>query len=380
MSLGPSYTVVGLAPTDRPLPELQLAGVRPLLNGTPSVARAALSFERPDLVICSVPGAAGAAFLAEARVVIPSAIRVHVQPRAGGFDPVGAAAAHHVWTGPLSVPRLQAGVRRIRDRVGACPLPDQLDTAAIPVLTDSARTLLHALDSEDITFARAANLIEQDPGLTAAVLSLANSAFYGLPRRVDSVIDAARFVGTGALRAAVLSCLLFPLHGPHKDRALLLRSQGALRMQLVRRIIAHPAEDAAVAALLRDLGEYAMHVGMPGYTEAVAELDPNDAPLLWEAERYGTDRFLLGASLLNGWGLPHSVVALVESGTHAWPHPSRGLDSESSLLVAGALTSEQTGANEEALDPSWVRAMRLEARLPEWSAHANELGVQWTAA
>mgnify|MGYP003335145293 CR=1 FL=1 len=57
----------------------------------------------------------------------------------------------------------------------------------LPSLPGSYWALSEAIRRPDVTAEKLAGLVEQDPALTARLLQLVNSAYFGLPRRVASV-------------------------------------------------------------------------------------------------------------------------------------------------------------------------------------------------
>jgi len=122
--------------------------------------------------------------------------------------------------------------------------------------------LLGMLSNPDLEFADVCGLIEQDPGLTARVLRVANSAFYGVPRDVTTIHRAITLLGVDAVRGiAAAACLDRALpggsdHGPVDAAALVKHSLAAAIAAETFAHLKHPklVPEAFIAALLHDLG------------------------------------------------------------------------------------------------------------------------------
>lgn len=126
----------------------------------------------------------------------------------------------------------------------------------------SAYHLLGMLSNPELEFSDVCSLIEQDPGLTARVLRVANSAFYGVPRDVTTIHRAITLLGVDAVRGiAAAACLdrALPSTGDHGavDAATLVKH--SLAAALAAEALAHTRHpklvpEVFIAALLHDLG------------------------------------------------------------------------------------------------------------------------------
>ncbi len=87
-------------------------------------------------------------------------------------------------------------------------IADLFKTIALPVMPEVGLTLISTLDDPKVSIANVQRLIAQDPVLTAKLLALANSAAFGLPRKVAELDSAMKLVGLGKIRALALSACL----------------------------------------------------------------------------------------------------------------------------------------------------------------------------
>lgn len=81
-------------------------------------------------------------------------------------------------------------------------------TIELPVMPDIGLELIASLDDDDVTQGDLAALIARDPALAARLLAMANSAAFGLPRKVATIDAALRLIGLSRVRALALSACL----------------------------------------------------------------------------------------------------------------------------------------------------------------------------
>ena len=80
---------------------------------------------------------------------------------------------------------------------------------SLPVLPQIYTELMMELKSDDPSLERAGQIVAKDMGLSTKILTLVNSAFFGLGRPITHPSEAAMFIGTETLRALVLSLQVF---------------------------------------------------------------------------------------------------------------------------------------------------------------------------
>ena len=82
------------------------------------------------------------------------------------------------------------------------------ESVSLPVMPAVGLALIATLDDDDVPVSKIQGLIAQDPVLTAKLLALANSAAFGLPRKVASLDTAMGMVGLSKIRTLALSACL----------------------------------------------------------------------------------------------------------------------------------------------------------------------------
>ena len=159
-----------------------------------------------------------------------------------------------------------------------------------------------------------ARLIELDPSLTASLLRLVNSPFFGMRREIGSINDAVIVMGMSAVRRIVMSlAVASPLREKQADPAF-ARAQWRHYVTcaaLARRLIVDDpaASDLAfTAGLLHDMGQlHLLQQHGAAYVALHAEAAGGDVRVL-EAARFGQPHDTLGADLLEAWGLPQAIA------------------------------------------------------------------------
>ena len=183
-------------------------------------------------------------------------------------------------------------------------------------------------------------IIVSDPALSARILKVVNSSFYGMPRRVGSMNRAISLLGLNAVKnIAVAASLGRMFRGASRIPGLDPRHlwDHSLDTALATCMIARAsgsdcAEEAFLAGLLHDIGlmvefqhDPALFAGMIG----TLALEPDGTPAsdlrALEVERFGVEHQDLGAVLCQRWKFPKSLVRATAN--HHDPGVLRGDDS-----------------------------------------------------
>ena len=234
-------------------------------------------------------------------------------------------------------------------------LPELVDsTPDLPALPTVALATHKETSRPGATPGSVAALVATDPALTARVLRLANSAYYGSARQVAAVADAVALLGMKSVRNVCLLAGTYPwLKGALPAYGL---PPGALLdHSLATAVAAHAvagkagldAESAFTAGLLHDLGKIALAMWV---TPADGLLKSRED----EARVLGFDHGQTGGELARRWNLPLPLVGAI-----ACHHlPCQGL--EDAVNVADALAHLLAGETVEP-DPEALARLRIAA-------------------
>jgi putative nucleotidyltransferase with HDIG domain len=165
-----------------------------------------------------------------------------------------------------------------------------------------------------------ADVIQHDPGLTANILKVVNSAYYNLARQVDTVSRAIAIIGTNDLynlATALTAARVFaniPCHLTSPD--IFWRHSIATGI-LARKLASHSSvigsERLYVAGLLHDVGSLLIYSRMPELSSEVLMVANGDEEVLYQAENdiIGFNHAMVSAELLRLWNLPANLVSAV---------------------------------------------------------------------
>jgi len=159
--------------------------------------------------------------------------------------------------------------------------------------------------------------IMMDQSLSAKVLKLANSSFYGYARTINTISQAIVVIGFKSLRNIVFAVSIKDVHKRFSltEKMLYEHSIGAA---IAAKVIAgatglESGEDAFIAGLLHDIGKTVLHNNYPHKFSHIMEQVYNDGVPYGEAEQeaFGFSHADVGALLLKKWNFPEQMIRAV---------------------------------------------------------------------
>ena len=191
----------------------------------------------------------------------------------------------------------------------------------LPPLSAVATRLLEEATREDADLHRLARLIEQDPGLAARIIGLANSAYFQRHNEVCTVADAIiRVLGLNLVRSLALGIALSrPFDARQCPEFDVDRYwyHAMTTATLASRLAAHLRVEHAqldclfLAGLLQTLGRFALVHLFPERMSQVFhawEVQPDADLLELETQALATNEIEGGAIIANKWHLPESIT------------------------------------------------------------------------
>ncbi|MGC3990797.1 MAG: HDOD domain-containing protein [Chthoniobacteraceae bacterium] len=192
-----------------------------------------------------------------------------------------------------------------------------------------------------------AAIVAEDPSMTAKMLQLVNSPFFGYSRKISNAVEAVTFLGMASIRTLAISSHMVEAFRDVGARGFSLgrvwnhSMATALAAQKIARFLGGRPEDisnAYTAGMLHDIGKLMMASNLPGeYSEAVGIARAEGIPMA-EAERqvFGASHAEIGAYLLGLWGLPVPIVEAVAfhhriTEEHLWLLPLVAVHTASAL-------------------------------------------------
>ncbi|SMC24253.1 HD-like signal output (HDOD) domain, no enzymatic activity [Desulfacinum hydrothermale DSM 13146] len=351
--------------------------------------------EPVDVVVSDMrmPGIDGAQFLLEVKKTYPDVIRIALSGYSEEDLALRAArSAHQYLAKPCEPEKLVATIQRVQSlrqllAKGALrDLVSGMDT--LPSLPSLYEEIMEELESEDPSIKRVGEIIGRDVGMTAKILQLVNSAFFGLTRHVSSPEQAVTLLGLNTIKALVLSSQIFSQFQEENFPPQFLDQlwTHSLNAALCAKTIAqesgaetHIVEDAFMAGMLHDVGKLILMHALPEKAAQALDRSETTEEPLWKSEEaiFGTSHAELGAYLLGVWGLPDNIVEAT-----AFHHcPGRCPHREFSALTAVhtadvmdyALHGGPSYQGPNLVDQTYLSDLGVLGRLKEWKQVCHDV-------
>ncbi len=189
----------------------------------------------------------------------------------------------------------------------------------LPALPMTVTRLITAISSPQVTARDLARLISSDQAVTAKVLKLANSAFYGFSRKVSTVSLAIVVLGFDTVKDLVLSLSIMDRFSTKNDTSGLFDHtrfwEHSMAVGIMSRLIAqkHNTElrgEVSVAGLMHDLGKQIFNRYMTKeYNMLLQIARDSEFPIRKVEEEYvGANHARVGGWLMENWNLPEILV------------------------------------------------------------------------
>ena len=347
-----------------------------------------------DVVVTDMrmPGMNGAQLLAQVLEKFPKTVRLVLS---GHADPdlilecVGTA--HQYLSKPCQSKDIKTAIDRASNLEQSLKderirkLVSRLEN--IPSIPSLYAEMVEKLQDPQVGSDEIAAIVVRDLSMTAKILKLVNSAFFGLGREVSSPADAVTYLGVETIKSLVLSINAFSQFrnaklGAFSLDALWTHSQmtagGAKQIAEMQEAGPKVMDEAFVAGLLHDIGKLVLVSNFTDDYNQVAESSCGSTRLLLDAEQqtFGANHADVGGYLLGLWGLPDPVVEAIA--LHHQPQKSPNLEFGplTALHAANGLLNfnknEGRFAIEEELDMEYLENLGLRDQVGLWRASAIE--------
>lgn len=241
----------------------------------------------------------------------------------------------------------------------------------LPSLPTVLQEVIASFNDPDLDVALLAKKIEHDQGLSARVLRVANSSFYGLPRKVASIQDAIVVLGFDTVRSLTLSAGMvqaFPISpGSLFDRQDYW--QRSFRVAAIAKALAKNLKQdqqlAFMSGMFHDIGQLVLDLCIPQQFAVLLQQQAASGLSLAEIERaeLGFDHAEIGSEIMRLWNFPQQI----EQTVRYWRRPDCQADPLVDIVYLAARL--EGGASGEALmaglpDSMSVTWERIEACIP----------------
>jgi len=234
-----------------------------------------------------------------------------------------------------------------------------------------------AINNPRKSMADIAKIIREDPGLTARLLRIVNSAFYNFPSKVETISQAVTIIGTQQLGALALATSVMQMFKGLPEDLVSMDSfwKHSVACGLAARVIgtlrreANP-ERLFVAGILHDVGRLILFTKATDLAREAMQHASQHNQILFDSERdvIGFTHAVVGGVLLQTWKLPGSLEEVVMF--HHNPRAATKFPQEVAIVHVADIIAHamQLGANGERLVPpmdvdAWARLSLTENSL-----------------
>lgn len=196
----------------------------------------------------------------------------------------------------------------------------------LPALPTVALDVIQLVDNPKTSASKLGKVISADQALTAKVLKIANSPFYGFPKKISTIDFAIIVLGFDALREIVISISLVNSLQKRSDQYFDGRAfwdhsiaSGVISRRLARDLGYRVSGEVFVAGLLHDMGISIVHRHFPGEFKRIVEIARESDLTFLEAEEsvLQTTHAEIGGWLAVRWNLPDHLCEAIS--THHTP-------------------------------------------------------------
>jgi HD-like signal output (HDOD) protein/ActR/RegA family two-component response regulator len=264
-------------------------------------------------------------------------------------------------------------------------------TETLPSLPEVYTDVISELQSADPSVQKVAEIISADLAMTAKILQVVNSAFFGLVRKINNPKEAVMLLGTETIKALVLSVKIFSQFNHKKfawfnfdelfnhSMSVSMFAQTISKQEHLDQTLVN---NSLMAGMFHDLGKLILVANFQEPYQNVLTEAGKTRQNLWdlEIERFGTSHAEIGAYLMGLWGLEYPVIEAI-----AFHHrPGKSLSNSTGLLTAvhfgdafDRLKKDPNDLNGEnglqQLDRGYLDNLGVAGRINDWQTVCNEL-------
>lgn len=261
-------------------------------------------------------------------------------------------------------------------------------TETLPSLPDIYTEVINELQALEPSVKKIGDIISTDLAMTAKILQVVNSAFFGLVRKINNPREAVMLLGTETIKALVLSVKIFSEFNQKKfawynfDELFnhsMSVSMFAQTISKEERLDQHLVNNALMAGMFHDLGKLILVTNFQEAYQKILNEARQNGKHLWELENdmFGTSHAEIGAYLMGLWGLEYPVIEAI-----AFHHcPTKSLSNSTGLLTAVHFgdaydrlkMAEDSSGELKQLDRGYLDNLGIGHRIDDWQLMCQDL-------
>ncbi|HEY4181794.1 MAG TPA: HDOD domain-containing protein [Kofleriaceae bacterium] len=318
-----------------------------------------------------MPGVDGATLLTAIKERSPQTVRIMLSGQADRDSIVRALPAlHQLLSKPCDADVLR-GVLERSMHLESLPIDDDVRgrigrLATVPSTRSVFDAMTRALESSAST-AEITEIVSRDPAMTAKVLQLVNSGYFGAGRATSSIESAVRYLGVERLRHLVSTASVIVAAEDPMNMQEAVRADSVRCAELTVKLLGvDNSHEAYVAGLLHDIG--CLILAADGETSHLLERCAASESASGQATHAE-----IGACLLGIWGIPRRITDAVRAHHNPASAPVDVQRIAAAIHIADAYTCNQyLATGEVVLDREGLAKIALGDELAAWCEIAKK--------
>lgn len=288
-------------------------------------------------------------------------------------------ATHQFLAKPCDPPALLAALERAKNTEKLLSDPSLCELLGkmkqVPSIPQLYKDIHEQLKDKNASIQTIGAIIAQDIGMTASILKLVNSAFFGLPQKISHPTEAVNYLGLEIIRSLVLVHNFFedfkePSLQPFVDslwQHSFKTAEDAYKLAKLEQCDTQIQEQAYSSGLLHDIGRLILTYNFPEAYQQILKTLQDENITITEAEKniIGASHTEIGSYLIGLWGLPLSIVESI-SFHHS---PEQSADTEFTPLAATHIAAMHH--QDLTISKEYLEQIGLSERLPIWLETLN---------
>lgn len=348
-----------------------------------------------DLVVSDMrmPGMDGAELLTKVQELSPETVRIVLSGHSEqNMVMKSVKPAHQFLSKPCSSEQLLQTLKeayRLRRLLNNPRIKAAVSSVeTLPSMPDLYNRIVNEIDAPGSSLEAVGDIIAEDVGMTAMILKMINSSFFGFFRKINTPAQAVSLLGVEVVKGLVLSGHLFSSYSP-ENAAPSFDMDGFMRHSLMVSKLCEAIAEAegasqqakdqcSIAGMLHDMGKLIMSTQVPDQYEEILRAAKAGGIQVHDVEERLLDATHgeVGAYLLGLWGVDRCVIEAIAFHNHPEAYKQDGFPMLAAVHVADCFEYKFLNiqdAAERPLDLAFLKASGFADRVGKWEAVCKDV-------
>ncbi|MGZ5000559.1 MAG: HDOD domain-containing protein [Methylomonas sp.] len=368
-----------------------------------SEALQVMAHQSIDLIVSDImmPKMHGDELLRKVRELYPTTVRMILSGYADEENlKSGLEVAHQYLSKPCTGETLREAISQVF-KIQSCVANPKIvasigNSDQLPSLPKIYQELNRAIANENTASREIAEIFAKDMVLSAKLLQLVNSPYFGLNRYISNLTDAINLIGVKKLNSLILSVHVknaFPVADPAIERYMEYLWQDASRVAELARLIAlseNQSDDrpdqAYLGGLLHNMGLLIfLSRGGDQLKKLMEQLKNTDMPIPeLEKSIFGFNRSEAAAYVLSLWKIPPRIIEAILLQNNPSETEYNGVNALTAVHVAACLLKPSASKDngrlfDMSLDLAYLERLNKTDCLAHWQTLADKVLAQYSS-